>query len=76
MRIRFTPSTNFGEYHGWYEGAPLDFGAGQERDIPDEKARELLRNFPMNFQPVEVMTGEIEAAPVDRMMRKGRSKRR
>ena len=53
------------------------FGPGETRDVPDAKARELLRDFPTNFvRVIEVATTEIPSAPVDRMMRKGRTKRK
>jgi len=78
MRIKFTASTNFGEYHGCHEGVPLDFEAGQERDVPDEKARQLIATFPLNFCRVEdpPVSCEIEAAPVDRMMKKEKVRRK
>ena len=81
MRIMFKPSVDFGEYHGWYGGEPLNFAAGQERDIPDEKARQLVADFPQNFLPVEAdehtpIARAIDAAPVDRMMRRAKTKRK
>jgi hypothetical protein len=43
--------------------------------LPDGKAVQLLRDFPLNFEAVvEAETREIESPPVDRMFKRKRAK--
>ncbi|HCS49760.1 MAG TPA: hypothetical protein DIW61_16560 [Candidatus Aminicenantes bacterium] len=78
MRVKFTATEQLAAYRGWHGGRRVIFAPGEEKDLPEAKAEELLRDFPRNFGPAEiaVMSREIETAPVDRMMRKAKSKRR
>jgi hypothetical protein len=77
MRVKFTATEGFALYRGWHGGERVIFAPGEERDLPEVKAKELLLNFPANFRLIEApISREIGAAPVDRMTRKAKSKRR
>ena len=73
MKIIFKKSTSLEEYHGFHEGGPIDFKNGEKKDITDVKAKELLMDFPDNFdQPV---MKEMEKAPKDKMIKKAKTKK-
>jgi hypothetical protein len=79
MRLRFKATEAMGSYNGyWGSGANLvyvRFQDGQVQDLPDGKAVQLLRDFPLNFEAVvEAETREIESPPVDRMFKRKRAK--
>lgn len=76
MRIKFKASINFNEYHGVRFGERIDFRDGEEREVGAESAQSLLIDFPANFEAVSrVETTNIEAPPVDRMMKKGKARK-
>jgi hypothetical protein len=78
MRLKFKATLSLFEYHGFCGGSKLDFKDGDEKDVPDERARTLLVDFPQNFAvaPAIGVIREIEDAPADRMIRRAKTKRR
>ena len=76
MQIRFKATEHQPAYNGFWKSGPdlvfIKFTDGQSLDVPDGKARELLRDFPSNF---EAVTKEIKSAPVDRMVRTATTKK-
>lgn len=72
MKIGFNKSIHLEEYHGFYEGEPVDFIDGEKKDIDIEKARKLLEDFPDNFYSLKELAKPKELAepPEDKMIRK------
>jgi hypothetical protein len=77
MNLKFKATENFRNYNGfWKEGPELifiEFIDGQTMDVPAGKAQELLRDFPRNFETIPEVR-DIPAPPVDRMLKRGKTK--
>lgn len=79
MRIRFIATENFPAYRGWHDGERLIFSPGEEKDVAEAKAEELLKDFPGNFVRAEAsgpISNIIEAAPADRMFKRTKARKK
>jgi hypothetical protein len=69
MRILFKGTPGLPEYRGWHDGRFVHVTAGGVIEVNDAAgAALLLRDFPGIF------VQELEAPPVDKMIRKARTK--
>ncbi len=80
-KIRFKKSTSLEEYHGFHGSEPIDFLDNEEKEIDDEKAKELLAGFPDNFElhvevKVKAKVKEIKSPPKDTMIKKASTKKK
>ena len=60
MRIRFISTAVLGEYHSLDGDRRLSFHNGTEDDVSEEKAGQVLQDFPDNFAVV-LTTSEAKA---------------
>jgi hypothetical protein len=77
MRLRFKGTAALPEYHTAIGTRKLDFHDGEEKEVPDDRARKLLADFPGNFLAASAvgLVREMGEAPADRMMKKPKKKK-
>ena len=75
MRLIFKGAPHVPEYRGWHDGRFVHVPTGGTIEINDAaEAALLLKDFPGVFMPAEPEGKAFEAPPIDKMMRKARTK--
>lgn len=52
MRLKFKKTKVMEKYQGFHDDKPVNFSDGEKKDVPDEKAEQLLRDFPEFFTKI------------------------
>ena len=86
MRLKFTPTDSMKAYHGdCPDGSSAHCPHEGIYDVPDDKAEQLLADFPLNFKRASGLGGEkmepgplhnrMEIAPTDNRVEPKRSRK-
>lgn len=67
MKLTFKGTGYLPEYHGFSGAVRIDVRAGETVDIPDEKAKRLLADFPGVF--VAAKDKDLKNAPNDKQIK-------